>query len=139
MFCSNCGTSVDASFCRACGSPASLVAGKAAAPRRAGWRTTSRVTGIIFLVVAPYNRTPAVRFHAFQSILFHVAWVGLFFVEIVLGVALPFALSMVVHAVGLLAACAGLALWVYLMWKAYGNQAVALPLIGSIARKQSLR
>ena len=31
------------------------------------------ITGIIFLVLAPYNRNPAIRFHAFQSIFLNVA------------------------------------------------------------------
>ena len=32
------------------------------------------ITGIIFLVLTPYNRNPVVRFHAFQSIFLNVAW-----------------------------------------------------------------
>src|SRR6185437_2632978 len=32
------------------------------------------IPAIIFLVVAPYNTKPFVRFHAFQSIGFYVVW-----------------------------------------------------------------
>ena len=35
------------------------------------------VTGIVFLVLAPYNQNKFVRFHAFQSIFFHVAFIGI--------------------------------------------------------------
>jgi hypothetical protein len=32
------------------------------------------ITGIIFLVVDPYKSNSFIRFHAYQSILFNVAW-----------------------------------------------------------------
>ena len=32
------------------------------------------ITGILFLVLAPYNQSRSVRFHAFQSIFFNIAW-----------------------------------------------------------------
>src|SRR5262245_24247815 len=32
------------------------------------------LTGIIFLLIAPYNQNRAIRFHAFQSIFLNVAW-----------------------------------------------------------------
>jgi len=95
------------------------------------------VTGVIFLVVAPYNQKAGVRFHAFQSILFHVAWIGLFVLEMVLGIALPFSLSMLLHGLGLLVAVGGFGLWLFMMWKAYENQPLVLPVIGAIARRQS--
>ena len=31
------------------------------------------ITGILFLVLPPYNKNPVIRFHAFQSIFLHVA------------------------------------------------------------------
>jgi uncharacterized membrane protein len=40
------------------------------------------ITGIIFLLVAPYNQNRAVRFHAFQSIFMSL---GLIAIRIVLG------------------------------------------------------
>ena len=36
------------------------------------------VTGIIFLVLAPYNQDKTIRFHAFQSIFMHVGIIILF-------------------------------------------------------------
>src|ERR1043165_205822 len=34
------------------------------------------ITGIIFLAIEPYNKDRFVRFHAFQSIFFSVAWIA---------------------------------------------------------------
>src|SRR5271165_2505039 len=33
------------------------------------------ITGILFLVLAPYNQNREIRFHAFQSIFLNIAWV----------------------------------------------------------------
>jgi uncharacterized membrane protein len=89
------------------------------------------ITGIIFLVVAPYNARKEVRFHAFQSIFLSVAWIVLW---IVIGMALPWAAYLVVSP---LLSLAGLALWLYMMWKTYQNQRVVLPVIGEMAQKQA--
>src|SRR5687767_14053393 len=35
------------------------------------------ITGIVFLVLAPYNQNKFVRFNAFQAIFFHVAFIGI--------------------------------------------------------------
>ena len=36
------------------------------------------ITGIVFLVLEPYNRSKTVRFHALHSIFFNVAWIALY-------------------------------------------------------------
>lgn len=89
------------------------------------------ITGIIFLVVQPYNAKREVRFHAFQSIFLSVVWIVLW---IVIGIVLPWSAYFVVSP---LLSLAGLALWLYLMWKTYQNQKVVLPLIGEMAQKQA--
>jgi uncharacterized membrane protein len=89
------------------------------------------VTGIIFLVLEPYNRKKEIRFHAFQSIFLSVAWIVLW---MVLGIILPWSMYFVVSP---LLSLAGLGLWLYLMWKTYQNQTVVLPIIGEVARKQA--
>jgi len=33
------------------------------------------ITGILFLVLAPYNQKKSIRFHAFQSIFLSIAWI----------------------------------------------------------------
>src|SRR5690606_13668451 len=47
------------------------------------------ITGIVFLVLAPYNQRKFVRFHAFQSIFFHVAFIVVMIAEMVIGAILP--------------------------------------------------
>ncbi|MDX1980529.1 MAG: hypothetical protein SFV51_09695 [Bryobacteraceae bacterium] len=94
------------------------------------------ITGIVFLVLAPYNRNPAVRFHAFQSIFLNIAWIGLW---IVLGtltsMASIFAL-LLVPLYGVLG-LAGLAGWLFLMYRAYNNQPLVVPVVGPLAQQQA--
>jgi uncharacterized membrane protein len=99
------------------------------------------VTGIIFLVLAPYNQNRYVRFHAFQSIFFHVGlivlWIGLGLVGAVLGIVthgLSALFSVFLYPLLLLAS---FLLWLYLMYSAYQNKMVVLPIIGPLAQKQA--
>ena len=46
------------------------------------------VTGIVFLVLDPYKSNSFVRFHAFQSIFFNVAWVAFWIVWMILSAVL---------------------------------------------------
>lgn len=142
-FCPNCGAQAEGRFCPQCG--ASLEAGASGArpappPAAAGMGDNvagalcyllGLITGIIFLAVAPYNTRKEVRFHAFQSIFLSVAWIVLW---IVIGMVLPWAAYFVVSP---LLSLAGLALWLFMMWKTYQNQRVVLPLIGEMALKQA--
>jgi uncharacterized membrane protein len=98
------------------------------------------ITGIIFLVVAPYNQNKFVRFHAFQSIFLSVAWVAVIIVEQILNaivLSISFALFGLLATVWLLVALGFLALWVLLMVKAYSGQRWKLPIIGDLAEKQA--
>jgi uncharacterized membrane protein len=91
------------------------------------------VTGIIFLVLAPYNQNKFVRFHAFQSIFFNVAYFAVW-------ILVSF-LTVLTHGIGiLLYPIIGLGffvLWLYLMYSAYNNKRIKLPLIGDLAEKQA--
>jgi len=98
------------------------------------------ITGILFLVLEPYNRNKTVRFHAFQSIFFFVAtvvcWVILIAVTTILAHipilgALVGLLLIAVLWIGVLV------LWLMLMYKAYNNQKLVLPVIGPLAEKQA--
>ena len=159
-FCRNCGAPVEGQFCGKCGAsmaaptggaPGPAPGGQVPPPPPAGTRLSDNVasalcylgwfiTGIIFLVIAPFNQNKAVRFHAFQSIFLTVA-------VIVVGIALSvfssimFAISWALGSlVGLINLVFGLAvflLWLYMMWKAYQNQKVVLPIIGPLAEKQA--
>ena len=83
------------------------------------------LTGILFLVLAPYNTNKTTRFHAFQSIFFGAATIVVFIAASIISVVLlpiPFAgaiISLILH-LGL-----GLGifiLWLMLMYKAYNNE-----------------
>jgi len=98
------------------------------------------LTGILFLVLEPYNKNRLIRFHAFQAIFFNVAWIAVLIVLSIIGFALmpiPFLgamLSIVLH----LGAWLGfLILWLMLMYKAYNRERWVLPVIGPLAEKQA--
>ena len=97
------------------------------------------LTGILFLVLAPYSQNRAIRFHAFQSIFLNLAWIVVFIALSMISVVLlpiPFLgaiLSMILH----LGANLGFfILWLMLMYKAYNNERWVLPVIGPLAEKQ---
>ncbi|MGC8793244.1 MAG: hypothetical protein ACP5U2_07615 [Bryobacteraceae bacterium] len=155
-FCTNCGAPVEGQFCPQCGTPVSYgsvppggthpppapVASSGLSDNAASalCYLLGFVTGIIFLVIAPYNQNRAVRFHAFQSIFFSVA---LFVIAVGLAIlaTIFFAMSFWLGTLfGLLQTLFGLGvfvLWLYLMWKAYQGQKVVLPVIGPLAEKQA--
>ncbi|MBV9760129.1 MAG: hypothetical protein JO340_06165 [Acidobacteriaceae bacterium] len=96
------------------------------------------VTGIIFLVLAPYNQNKTVRFHAYQAIFLSIAVI---IVSIVLGILLSILFvggmwwtGVLVHRLWDL--CIFI-LWLYMMYMAYSNKMVKLPVIGDLAAKQA--
>jgi len=98
------------------------------------------LTGILFLVLAPYNQNRLVRFHAFQSIFLNIAWIAVYIViSIVSVILLPipvlgFVLSVLLH---LAAGLGAFILWLMLMFKAYNKERWVLPLVGPLAEKQA--
>lgn len=93
------------------------------------------VTGIIFLVLAPYNRNPTVRFHAFQSIFLHVAC-------IVFWIAVRIVMLEILHMYFLffltsLMWLAAFLLWIVLLLQTYQGKTIVLPIIGPIAQQQA--
>lgn len=153
-FCSNCGAEVKGNFCAKCGAPIAGPAGGAATPppppvpmpqvltdnvAAALCYLLGLLTGILFLILAPYSQNRAIRFHAFQSIFLNVAWIAVFIALSIVSMALlpiPFVgaiLSMLLH----LGAHLGFfILWLMLMYKAYNNERWVLPVIGPLAEKQ---
>ena len=90
----------------------------------------SIITGILFLVLAPYNKDRFVRFHAWQSIFF-------FLVMLVLSFALrilPWFLEWIFISALQLLALGGTG---WLMYKAYNNEMFKLPVVGDWAEKQA--
>ncbi|MBZ5568344.1 MAG: DUF4870 domain-containing protein [Acidobacteriia bacterium] len=145
-FCSNCGAQLpdNANNCPGCGKPAGPSAGRGAAAPAAGGLTdnvagllayVTIVPAIIFLVIEPYNRNRFIRFHAFQSIFFYVAWTILWVALTFVG-AMPI-LGWAMILVWPLCGLGGLILWVLMLMKAYNGQMWKLPVIGDIAEKQA--
>jgi uncharacterized membrane protein len=98
---------------------------------------------IIFLLIAPYNKKPFVKFHALQCLGLYVIAI---FVFVVLGI-FSFVLAFIpfIHFLafiffplfGGLFSLALLILWVMCVLKAYQGSAFKIPGIASFAAKQS--
>lgn len=154
-FCVSCGAEVQGKFCAKCGAAApgasppgaTFAASSAASPAAIEENVAAALcylvgvlTGILFLVLEPYNRNPVIRFHAFQSIF---AWIAAIVVGMVLSmvsypiVALPFIGWLIYILVWTAFSLGVLVLWVFLMYKAYNKERFVVPVIGTWAEKQA--
>ena len=157
-FCAQCGAPVEGRFCAKCGAPAGVAAappvgtpGVAATPvptvASAGMAENvasalcyalGLITGVLFLVLEPYNKNRNIRFHAFQSIFFTVAWIAL---RIVLGIVFTSMWSLggffIWTSISLLISLCGFVIWLYLLISAYQGKKVVLPLVGPLAQQQA--
>ena len=101
-----------------------------------GW-----ITGIVFLVMTPYNQNRNIKFHAWQSIFFFggatVLSIVLSIVSGVLLTSLSFGIWSLFRLVVLVYDLAMLACWIFLMFKAYNNQRLVMPVAGPLAEKQA--
>lgn len=159
-FCPNCGSAVDGRFCQTCGAAVGAApAGGGTAPppgsvpppqiTAAGMTDNvagalcylfGLITGILFLVLAPYNQSRSVKFNAFQSIFFNIAWIAIWIALTIVGIALHVipVLGAIMAAVLYFAlGVGGLITWLYLMFKTYNGEKVLLPVIGAMAEKQA--
>ena len=145
-FCASCGAPVEGKFCAKCGTPmGAAVPPPGATPGAAAAGMTDNaasalcyvlglVTGILFLVLAPYSQNRTIRFHAFQSIFLNVAWILFWMVFNIVFVALHmFSLLFLSSLISL----AFFVLWIYMIITAYQGKTVVLPVIGPIAQKQA--
>ena len=160
-FCPNCGTQTNGAFCPNCGAAVGRGASAGTGPENAsGYRSAAPplaqapglsnniasalcylcwlITGVIFLVIAPYNRNKTVRFHAFQSIF---ASIGIFVIRIALNIITgllfrgdAWSTGYMLHRIFDLAVLVG---WIYLMYAAFNGQRVKIPVVGDLAEKQA--
>jgi uncharacterized membrane protein len=168
-FCANCGAELTGGkFCQKCGAPVAAAPGAGATPPpppppqgytpavtptpigpAVGMTNNLAgalcylfgfITGILFLVLAPYNQDREVRFHAFQSIFLNIAWIIVWVVITIVTLAfhiIPF-LGIFVGAVLHFAVWIGFVIvWLYMMFKTYNGEKIVLPIIGPMAEKQA--
>ena len=166
--CQSCGTALaaDTRFCQSCGSPTKLgpdvpvsaiesPAGVAVMPPpgEAGSKTMDTnlvgaltylagfITGIIFLVLDPYKSNSFVRFHAFQSIFFNVAWIAFWIVWMILSAVLTPLTAGVFGFIALplmlILSLAGFGIWLFLMYQAYQQKLFKLPIVGKFAAEHA--
>jgi len=95
------------------------------------------LTGILFLVLSPYNRNPSIRFHAFQSIFLHVAGIAFWVVLTIFTLVLPWYIRAMIGILALLVWLGFFVLWLIVMIKAFQGGRFVLPVIGPIAEKQA--
>src|SRR5580692_4327207 len=157
-FCPSCGSQVEGRFCAKCGSavgvdPGGTVPPAPATPMQSTTVQSSGmtdnlaaalcyllgiVTGILFLVLEPYNKNRTIRFHAFQSIFLNVA-------VIILAIGVGIFDSMLWHMIGfwlsslvsLVFNLACFALWIFMIVTTYQGRTTVLPLIGPLAQQQA--
>jgi len=166
--CQCCGAALaaDTRFCQSCGSPTELKAGVSCSAIESpagvavispsgetGSRTMDTnlvgaltylvgfITGIIFLVLDPYKSNSFVRFHAFQSIFFNVAWIAFWIVWMVLSAVLTPLTAGIFGLIALplmmLSTLAGFGIWIVLMYQAYQQQLFKLPILGKFAAEHA--
>jgi len=166
-FCASCGAPMEGRFCAKCGATAGAAAppppsqsappppgayaplpATAAAPGLTDNAASALcyllgvITGVVFLVLAPYNQNKTIRFHAFQSIFLWVAsvvvWVGISILHMIVigatyyggGFGFLLLITSLIHLAMFL-------FWVFMIVSAYQGKRIVLPVIGPLAEKQA--
>jgi uncharacterized membrane protein len=93
------------------------------------------IPAIIFLVVAPYNTNPKVKFHAWQSIFLAGAWFAVWICLLIIGV-IP-VVNLIDVALIPLSWLGFIILWLITMIYAFQGKRFVIPVIGSLAEKQA--
>jgi uncharacterized membrane protein len=148
-YCVHCGCEVTGRFCARCGAPVEGASPPPLSPTPlSGLQENVAsalcylllvLSGILFLVIEPYNRNRTVRFHAFQSIF---VWVGIVIASIAVAIVsqvwalIPFAGWVIGSVVWSAFGVGVFVLWLVLMYKAYNREKWILPLVGPLAEKQ---
>ena len=146
-FCNMCGAAIpdNSTMCAACASRAAA-APPASAPIAVSTAGTSDngiaaiayftlIPAVVFMVLEPYNKSRYVRYHAWQSLLFNVAWIALWIVlRTIVHIPLFGWLTILTWPVIIIG---GFIVWLVLVLKASQGQMFKLPVLGDIAEKQA--
>jgi uncharacterized membrane protein len=104
----------------------------------AGIAYITLIPAIVFLIIAPFKNSSYVRFHAWQSIFFFIAWAV---IDILVGVVQNLVPSTVFLTLTVLQ-LVGLAIfivWIIVFVQAFNGKRIKLPVIGDLAEKQANR
>jgi len=96
------------------------------------------IPAIVFLILEPFKKNAYVRFHAWQSIFFFVAWAA---IDILIGMVQHLVPSTVFLTLTVLQ-LVGLAIfivWLIVFIGAFGGKRIKLPVIGDLAARQAER
>ena len=93
------------------------------------------IPAIIFLVMPPYNQSPTVRFHAWQSIFLNVVCVVIYIALVILG-RIPF-IGFFAFLIMMAANLAMFIVWLIVVLKAINGNKLKLPIIGALAESQA--
>ncbi len=156
-FCAACGSQVEGKFCAKCGAPVGAAAASGPGPIPAGSMppppiaqsapmadnvasalcyALGFITGIIFLVLDPYNKNKTVRFHAFQSIFFSIAVIAIRYALVMIFFWSFSGIGMGLALVGIFGFACFL-LWLYILIATFQGKTVVLPVVGPLARQQA--
>lgn len=91
------------------------------------------IPAIVLLLIEPYSRNRFVRFHAWQSIFFNIAW---WVIWIGLHIVLHFPLGFLTVLIWPIVWLGGFIVWLVLVIKANQGQMWKLPVVGDMAEKQ---
>lgn len=95
------------------------------------------VPAIVLLLLPPYNASPFVRFHCWQSIFFNaiavVAWIAFHVALIPAMLAMPYAIAVMGRAFWL----AWMLVWILCAVSALNAKRFKLPILGAYAEKQA--
>jgi len=123
--CSNCGATLDGGHCSHCEAP--VIADNVAS---ALCYLLLGITGTLMLFIEPFRHNRRVRFHAFQAILVNL-------VIVVLWVGISFTGRQVALLLSPLFMLGCLVLWLTLIWTAWQDNRLVLPVIGPMAEKHA--
>ena len=96
------------------------------------------IPAIVFLIIDPFKKSSFVRFHAWQSIFFFVAWAVIDILVSVVQNLVPSSVFLTLTALQLV----GLALfvvWLIVFIGAFNGKRIKLPIVGDLAEKQANR
>lgn len=153
-FCTNCGASADGAFCPKCGTkvgeagPGPTAGAGGAATAMPSDAMSENVAGalcyilgfisaILFIVMAPYNQNPRIRFHAFQSLFYSLGVIAIAIALIPVFMMMPWGLRLLLLPIRLCLSLFWFGLWLYLLFKTYNGDKVVLPIIGPMAEQQA--